>query len=392
MEIAAKEILPEIVAWRRELHALAEVSQQLPQTAVYLARALEGIGVDSLRTGVGVLPDGSPALGIVAEIYGEKPGAVLALRTDMDALPVLEETGLPFASRNGASHACGHDANMAMMLGAVKLLAARRSYLAGTVRFIFQPAAESLDGARALLRSSVLEDVDCIVGVHTGSLVENAKPASIACRTGAMMAASDFFTATFHGVGGHGATPHRTVDSVLMVSAAVCQLQTIVSREVNPTDAAVVTVGMIQGGTAPNIIPTSCRVWGTIRSLDADVRAFLRKRVTEVCQGVAHTMRGTAEVSIAAGCPPLLNDAGVVEKMRGVVQAVLGRELLVEMSKPLMGSEDFAEYLTVTRGAYFFHDSTFGDERDYPHHHPKFQVNEDTLWSGTAALVAFALA
>ncbi|MCL1875827.1 MAG: M20 family metallopeptidase [Synergistaceae bacterium] len=388
---ASKQIEGQIIEWRRELHRIPEVSHDLPKTADYIFRELQSLGVESIIKNVGILRNGAKSCGIIADITGTSNGKTLAIRADMDALPIREEVLSPFASVNGNMHACGHDAHMAMLLGVVKLIAERRSELKGKVRFIFQPAEETINGAVPMLLDGALYGVDAIIGLHTGTLWNEGKPGAIGFRTGALMASTDRFIAQFKGKGGHGAMPHLTVDPVLMACQSVCQLQSIISREVSPLSPAVITVGMINGGAAFNIIPDIVRIEGTLRTLDPELRKRLLLRITETIEGVARSMRGSAEVTVIPGCGVVQNDDEVVLKMVNIAKQALGDDMAHVISEPTMGGEDFSAFLDKVEGAYFFHNATFGDGRDMPHHNPKFQLNELTLWSGTAAMTAFAL-
>ena len=387
---AAKKIERKVIEWRRELHKIPELSHDLLKTTDYIVRQLEAIGVDSIKRNVGILGSGK-SCGIVAEVNGESAGKTLALRADMDGLPIREETELPFASENDNMHACGHDSHAAMLLGTAELIAERRKELTGKVRFIFQPAEETLNGASSQVLDGVMDGVDTIIGIHSGTLFNAGKPGTIGFRTGGLMASTDKFSAIFKGKGGHGAMPHLAIDTVLMACQAVCQLQSLVSREISPLSPAVITVGMINGGSAFNIIPDTVSIEGTLRALDPELRKYLRARITATIEDVARSMRGQAEVTMVQGCGAVINNAEVVEKMVSIARGVIGDDMVREIPEPTMGGEDFSEFLKKAKGAFFFHNGSFGDERDIPHHNPKFQMNESTFWSGVAVMAAFAL-
>ncbi|MDR1049131.1 MAG: amidohydrolase [Synergistaceae bacterium] len=375
-----------IVKLRRELHACPEVGHDLPLTEAVVVRELSRLDLDEIKTGQG------EGHGVFATLKGEKRGrgGTLALRADMDALPIREETGLPFASANGNMHACGHDAHMAMLLGAARLLAESRAECSGTVRFIFQPAEETVRGACSMIESGALENprVDEIVALHTGNLWGSLEPGQIGWRVGPMMASSSFVDILLEGRGGHGAMPHLAVDSIVMAAEVIAQLQTLVSRETDPFDPAVVTFGKIEGGTAHNVVAESCAMRGMIRAFGPETTEFLKRRVRETAEGVAASMRGRAAVSISPGLPAVVNDAGAVSRMRAAVTEALGEKWLRELARPTAGAEDFALYLEKVPGALFYHCSMFGDGRDHPHHSPRFDVNESVLWTGAAALAA----
>ena len=387
IEKRARELNEPVVALRRELHAHPELEHDLPFTESVVVRELSKLGLDEIKSAQG------KGHGVFATLKGGKPGKVLALRADMDALPVKEETGLPFASENGNMHACGHDAHVAMLLGAARLLAESRADLAGTVRFIFQPSEETVWGASSMIDSGALETprVDEIIGLHTGNIWNGLVPGQIGWKAGPFMAATTTCRILLEGKGGHGAMPHLAVDPIVMAAEVISQLQTLVSREVNPFDPAVVTIGKIEGGTAHNVIAGNCEMRGTVRSFDAKVAAFLKERVRATAEGVAASMRGRAAVEFFGDLAAVINDKAAALRMRDIVTNVLGEQWVREIEFPTSGSEDFSYYLADTPGAFFFHCSAFGGGRDYPHHHPKFDVNESVLWTGTAAMAAYAL-
>jgi amidohydrolase len=382
----AMEMNPRLVQWRRTIHAAPEVGFNTPVTEKFIVEELEKIGVTDIQHGNG-------RRGIVALIKGGKPGKVLGIRADYDALNMTEETGLPFAAANGKMHACGHDGHAAILLGTAKLLMEAKDSLKGTVKLIFQPSEEDGKGAPAMIEDGVFENpaMDGIIGLHAGSLWKGFKSGEAGYRFGALMAASDWFTVTFEGKGGHGATPHLTVDPVAMACQAVNLLQMVVSREVSPLDSAVITVGTISGGTMPNIIAPSCTISGTIRSLSPDTRKHLERRLRAICTDVAQALRGKAEISFTYGPPPLVNDRAMTEKVKAAMEEILGESLVHEVKEPTMGGEDMAYFQEKVPGSFFFLPTSFGDDRDYPHHHPKFDMNEDVFWIGPAVMVQFAL-
>ncbi len=382
----ARALNGKIVEWRRHLHHNPEIGLETPRTASFIVDRLKETGIGEIKTGVG-------KNGVTALIRGKQPGGVLGIRADMDALNMKEDTGLAFASGNDYMHACGHDAHVAMLLGAAQILMENLDELKGSVKLIFQPSEETAEGAPAMIEDGVLDNppLDGIIGLHTGNLWKGLKSGMIGYRYGAFMAANDWFSVTFEGKGGHGATPHLTVDPVAMACQAVSAIQMIVSRETSPLDSVVVTIGMIQGGTARNIIAPTCTISGTIRTLNPDTRKMARERVRAVCESVATGLRGRAEVSFTLGPPPVINDRKMTDKLRQVTVELLGEDAVAEVPEPTMGSEDMAFFLEKVPGTFFFHPSSFDDGTDHPHHHPKFDVNEDVLWIGTAALAGFAL-
>ena len=391
VKACAQALNESIVNLRRELHACPEVDHDLPFTESVIVRELDKLGFDEIKSGQG------HGHGVFATLKGGKPGKTLALRADMDALPIKEETGVPFASTNGNMHACGHDAHVAMLLGTAKLLAEARGEISGALRFIFQPAEETIGGADSMIESGALENprVDAIVGLHTGNIWSGFAPGQIGWREGPMMASTCTLKIVFEGKGGHGASPHLTVDPIVMAGEAICRLQTLISREVSPFDPAVVSLCKIEGGTAHNIIAQNCTLFGTIRTFNPEVDAFLKVRIRAVAEGIAATARGRATVEFISPLPPVVNDGHYARKMRDIVANTLGEEWIKEIELPTSGGEDFSRYLEKVPGAFFFHCSAFDSSADetcnYPHHNPRFDINESTLWTGAAALAAFAL-
>ena len=386
--LKAQELNDFIVALRRELHAHPELEHDLPFTESVVVRELSKLGLDEVKSGQG------QGHGVFATLKGGKPGKVLALRADMDALPVKEDTGLPFASINGNMHACGHDAHVAMLLVTAKLLAERREELAGTMRLIFQPCEEAVNGASSMIDSGALENphVDEIIGLHTGNVWGGLKPGQIGWRAGPMMASTTTCKIVFEGKGGHGAMPHLTVDPIVIAAETIAQLQTLVSREVNPFDPAVVTIGKIQGGTAPNVIAETCELRGTVRTFDPKVGAFLKGRIRATAEGVAASMRGRATVEFYGDLAAVINDKKCSHRMRDIIVRILGEEWVAELELPASGAEDYSCYLKKVPGAFFFHCGAFEDEKlNYPHHNAKFDINESVLWTGVAAMTAYAL-
>jgi len=382
----AQELNSRITEWRRYLHQHPEIGLDTPGTEAFIVERLKEMGADDIRSGVG-------GHGVVALIKGQKPGKVLGIRADMDALDMKEKPGKPYASTNNYMHACGHDAHVAMLLGAAQILVENRENLKGTVKLIFQPGEEGSMGAQAMIDDGALENppLDGIIGLHTGNLWKGLTPGMVGYRFGALMASSDWFTVTFEGKGGHGATPHLTVDPIVMASQAISALQLIASREVSPFDSAVVTVGKIEGGTAPNIIAPTCTIRGTFRSLDPETRKMLARRISEICENIARGLRGRADMSIDYGTPPLVNDHEMTEKLKKAAAEVLGEDNVAEVPEPTMGGEDMALFLERVPGTFFFHPSAFGEGKDFPHHHPEFDIDESVLWVGTAVMAHFAL-
>jgi amidohydrolase len=381
---AAEEIGPGIVADRRDIHAHPELGYQERRTAALVAARLRDLGIE-VRDGVGTT-------GVVGVIRGHSPGRTVLLRADMDALPIQEENEVPYASRTpGVMHACGHDAHTAILLGAARLLAERRAEIAGTVKLVFQPAEEGGAGALRMIEEGVLDDppVDAAFGLHVDA---DRYVGQVALRAGPAMAAADSFTITITGRGGHAASPHRAVDPIVVGAQMITALQTLVSREVSPTEPAVVTVASLSAGTTDNVIPAVATLRGTVRTFSSEVRQQVEARLREIAQGIAAAMRATAEVSYRTGYPVLHNDPAQVELVRAVVGELLGPEAVVERG-PVMGAEDFAFVLQRVPGAYLHlgvRNAAWTVPR--PVHTAIFDLDEAALPIGAAVLTATALA
>lgn len=283
---AAKKLQPCLVRWRRELHALAEVGLELPGTLAYLERELGELGITPYRLGPG----------LVADLKASTPGPTLLLRSDMDALPLREETGLPFACTEEAMHACGHDGHMAMLLGAAAILVEDFDAWNGGVRLLFQPGEELAKGAAPLIAAGVLEGVDAVCALHIGRFFDELATGQVGYFPGTAMASMDRFTITFRGKGTHGAAPHKGIDPIVMAGEYIAILQTLVSREIPASHSAVVSLGRIEGGRAFNVIPDEVHLEGTFRALTVDDRELLGRRVQEVGRGIA---------ALHGGLPPV---------------------------------------------------------------------------------------
>lgn len=381
-EIAASELSAYLRQWRRRFHARPELSFEERETAAAIAGELRRLGL-KVRTQVG-------GTGVVGLLQG-KGGPCLALRADMDALPVAEENDCTYRSRKpGIMHACGHDAHCAILLGAAKILSSRRQELRGPVKFIFQPGEETPPGgALGMIADGVMENpkVEAIFGLHMDSALPYGR---IGLRTGPMMAASDNFKILVKGRGGHAARPHNCLDPVLTAARIVCALQSIVSRRVDPAQPAVVTVGRIAGGSKHNIIPETVFLEGTARSIDPHTTRLMPRWIKEIAVGTARADGLTVEVEYDRGYPVLSNDPKMVAYARRVVEALFGRPAAVEIKQPLMGGEDFAYYLQKAPGAFLRLGSSSGPETSYPWHHPKFDIDERALMIGCKLIAALA--
>jgi len=367
----------DIVALRREIHKEPELGFDTKKTAEKVLAALDGLPLE-IQTGVA-------ENGIVATLKGEGDGPTVALRADMDALPIHEETDLPFASgTDGKMHACGHDGHTSMLVGAAKALSGMRDRLNGTVKFVFQPAEEGGGGGRVMVEEGVADDIDSIFALH---LWPGLTFGVAATKGGPIMAAADAFEMTVRGSGGHGAMPHLAADAIVIAAQVVTALQTIVSREVDPVAPAVLTVGEIGAGSAFNIIPETARLGGTVRTFDTDLRERMPERIEELAKGVAKGMRGDAELDYKFSYPVTSNDAGAAKLALGVAGELFGEESVEELVHPSMGAEDFSYFLEKLPGAFIW--LGVGDVSGL--HTPKFAFDEEILPRGAALLTALAL-
>ena len=369
----------DIVALRRDIHREPELGFDTKKTAEKVLAALDGLPLE-IETGVA-------ENGVVATLMGDGVGPTVALRADMDALPIHEETGLPFASEaDGRMHACGHDGHTSMLVGAARALSQEhlRERLDGTVKFVFQPAEEGGGGGRVMVEEGVADDVGSIFALH---LWPGLPFGTVATKAGPIMAAADAFDMTVRGSGGHGAMPHLATDAVSIAVHIVTALQTVVSREVNPVEPAVLTVGEIEAGFAFNIIPETARLGGTVRTFDADLRRKIPERMEELARGVAQGMRGDIELDYRFSYPVTRNDAGAAKLALGVAEELFGGENVVELTHPSMGAEDFSFFLEKVPGAFIW--LGVGDVSGL--HTPKFAFDEEILPQGSALLAAIAL-
>jgi amidohydrolase len=357
------------VATRRDLHAHPEIAFQETRTMGVIAERLRGLGLEP-RTGLG-------GTGVVAVWDTGKPGRTVLARADMDALPVPDEKSVPYRStREGWNHACGHDGHVAVLLSVAEVLTARTD-LAGRVVFVFQPAEEIVRGAEAMLADGALDGLvpDASVGLHLSSMHPTGV---VAVREGPAMAAADSFRFVVHGHGGHAAKPNETVDPVLVSAHLVLALQALVSRETDPVDQSVISVTSVHGGTAFNIIPESVELKGTLRTFDAATRDRLKRRIHEVADGVAATFRASVTPDWTDGSPAVVNDAGATERLRAVAARVVGATRVVR-NPQMMGGDDMSLWLQRAPGCYFFVGAQSGEATAFPHHHPRFDLDEAAL-------------
>jgi len=377
-----RSLQPQLVEWRRQIHQKPELGFQENLTAELISRKLQAWGIEH-ETGIA-------KTGIVAIIKGEKSGVerVLAIRADMDALPIQELNEVAYCSQHdGVMHACGHDGHTAIALGTANYLQEHRQDFAGTVKIIFQPAEEGPGGAKPMIAAGVLKnpDVEAIIGLH---LWNNLPLGTIGVRTGALMAAVEMFHCTVLGKGGHGALPHQTVDSIVVAAQIINALQTIVARNVNPIDSAVVTVGKLNGGTAMNVIADSATMSGTVRYFNPDFSGYFHQRIEQIIAGVCQTYGANYQLDYTSLYPPVINDSMMAELVRSVAEAVIETPMGIVPECQTMGGEDMSFFLQEVPGCYFFLGSANSDRSlDYPHHHPRFDFDETTLMMGVEIFV-----
>ncbi|MGO9400210.1 MAG: M20 aminoacylase family protein [Xanthobacteraceae bacterium] len=373
------DLQAEIAAWRQDFHAHPELQYDVHRTAAAVADKLKSFGCDEVVTGVG-------RTGVVGVIRGRKAGGkVVGLRADMDALPIEEATGLPYKSTvAGKMHACGHDGHTAMLLGAAKYLADTRNF-AGTVVMIFQPAEEGGAGARAMLRDGLFErfGIQEVFGMHN---FPGMPVGEFAIRSGPVMASTDSIAINLEGKGSHAAWPHLGVDTVLVGAQIVNALQSIVARNVDPLESAVISICVFQAGQADNVMPQHAKLRGTVRSLSPHVRDLLRTRVREVVEGTARLYGAKADLSYVTGYPVLVNDEGRTAFAASVADEIAGKDKVNREILPLMGAEDFAYMLEERPGAFIY----VGNGDSAMLHHPAYDFNDEAIPVGTSYWVRLA--
>jgi hippurate hydrolase len=380
----AKGVLDDTIALRRRIHRHPEIGLTLPRTQATILEAIDGLGLD-IRTG-------TRTTSIVGRLTGGRPGPTLLLRADMDALPLREDTGLPFASEvDGAMHACGHDAHVAMLVGAARVLARRRATLAGSVLFMFQPGEEGYHGARVMLEEGLLDAGSAPTGAFALHVTHRQAPGVIATRPGPTMASGDTIQIVVRGKGGHASAPHDCLDPIPIACEIVQAFQTLVTRRVSVFDPAVLTIAKIEAGTTRNVIPETASLLGTVRTVSETTREQMLAGIRRVAEGVAAAHGADVTVELIRGYPVTVNDARFAGFVLDTARELLGADRTHEMRHPVMGSEDFSYVLQRVPGAM----ANLGTRPDtgtaFPNHSNRMLVNESALAAGIAMHAAVAL-
>lgn len=386
----ANQLQEKLVMYRHQLHAIPELDLSLPMTAAYVKEMLESIGLTPTPVGES---------GLMVTIGGQRPGKVILIRADMDGLPIKEEADISFASLNGNMHACGHDLHTSMLLGAAEILKEKEEQLCGTVKLMFQPGEETLHGARMMLENGILENpkVDAAMMVHVLSGMPIPVGQFVIPQAGeGISASSDWFEIVIHGRGAHGAMPDAAVDPLNVAAHLHLALQGIISREISPVESAVLTIGVMEGGSTNNVIPDIARIKGSVRTFTAVMRDKIETRIHEISTGIGETYHAKVEVIYTRGCPEVKIDSRLNDQMRTTITDTFGASSFIDLTQlipggKLMGSEDFA-FVTqaVPSTSVFISADNSKEGNSYPMHHPKVMFSDDVLSKGAAVYAAFA--
>ena len=372
LKVEIDERVPDLVAMRRDLHEHPELAFEEVRTSGIVAQRLQALGLD-VRTNVA-------KTGVVGTLRGTREGAkTVAIRADMDALPIYERNEIEYRSTvDGKMHACGHDGHTSILLTVADILTRRKDELQGNIKFIFQPAEEQIGGAEPMVQEGALEGVDNIIGLH---LISTYATGRIGVRSGTVFASADRFEMTVQGKGGHAAMPQEAVDPIVIAAQIITALQTLISRETSPFSPSIVTIGSIHAGSAFNIIPEQAILQGTMRAFSQEQRDHLLRRIGELALGIASAMGGSCWVEWFDGCPPCINDPAITAVVHEAAVATVG-EQAVDASEEVMttGSDDMGVFLGAVPGCYFIVGANNVDKgANYPHHHPRFNIDEDAL-------------
>lgn len=372
----------ELIALRRQLHSEPELSFEEFETTAFVCKYLEELGIPYKKT---------EPTGVIAEIEGDLPGKTVALRGDMDALSVKQlNTHVPYASKfEGKMHACGHDAHTSMLLIAAKALVKIKSQLKGRVKLFFQPAEEIAEGAKALVKQGAMDEVDNVFGIHIWSQIPTHR---VACDPGPSFAAADIFKVHFIGKGGHGAMPEDCIDATVIASSFVMNVQSVVSRTIDPQEPAVLTIGKMNVGTRFNVIAENAFIEGTVRTFDQATRDKIEKNIKQYAEHVANIYGAQAKVEYIRGTQPVINDEESAQLVQEVATEAFGDEILYD-EKPTMGAEDFSIYLDHAPGAFALVGSGNAEkDTKWSHHHGNFDIDEDALKTGAELYAQYAWA
>jgi len=383
LESEVRAAMPQIIAWRRQLHRRPELSGMEENTAQMLAAACVSMGLD-VRTHIG-------GHGVLATLKIGDDLPWIALRADMDALPIQDAKEKDYHSlEDGVAHACGHDAHSAMLLGAASVLSRLRRQMQANIAFIFQPAEETCEGAAAMIRDEVLAGIraQAIYALHVYPYLPSG---AIGLRVGAMCAAADMFEVEITGRGGHAARPHECTDVILIASHIIQALHHIISRRINPLQPAVLSIGAIEGGHAANVIPDSVRFSGTFRSLHPETHEQIRSKMGRIIRQTAESWGATARFTLRQATPVLHNDPACLMHARQTFHRMMPTAQLIDIPEPSMGGEDFAAFLAEIPGCLFRLGTGGGPETRYPLHHPCFDIDEQAMHTGVMALASLAL-
>ena len=370
----------DVIALCRDFHAHPELGFEEVRTAGIVAERLKSLGYE-VRTGVG-------QTGVLGILRTKRSGRTILLRADMDCLPIHERSGVEFASTNpGKMHACGHDGHTAMLLGAAQMIMERRDLVHGTIVLCFQPAEEGKGGARAMIEDGALDEVDRVYGLHLTSLYPTGQ---VLVRPGPVMASSDSIEVTIRGRGGHGAAPHQTVDPILTSAYFITQVQSVVSRNVDPTEPSVVTIGAVHGGTIHNVIPDHVELLGTVRAFSEAERAAMKPRIERVLSGCCDAQGAAYDYHYIDRYPVTVNNAHEAAYVHDLAVRTVGERRLGDLSQT-MGAEDFSFMLQRLPGCFFFIGSQCDERTAIPHHNARFAIDERCLVTGVQMMTALAL-
>lgn len=376
-----ERLADDVVLMRRDLHMHPELGFEEFRTAAIVAARLRDLGFE-VHEGIG-------GTGVVGTLRGSRPGRTIMLRADMDALPILEERTSPYRSQNdGRMHACGHDGHVAILLGAASLIADRREDLAGTVALVFQPAEEGQGGAKAMLEDGLIErfGIERAYGLHLSTKYPTG---IVGFRPGPMYASSDSIEIDVVGVGGHGSAPHDAVDPIYASAAFITMLQQVVARQIDPLEPAVVSIGSIHGGTIHNVIPRTCRMLGTVRAFNEDVRAAMPERIERVLHAACSGAGATYDFTYLSRYPVTANDPVQTAYAQALARATFGDDRVVDAAQ-LMGAEDFSFYAQRVPACFYTLGAQGDPQTAHPHHSSLFDIDESTLPTGVAMMAALA--